>query len=286
MAVQLATAGGSPFLWRVTPANGRPSYLFGSIHIPTPVVTNLAPSVEQAFQSSDAVYCELPFDAETIMRVTQGAMNAQRPLSQALPADLYTRAEREMGRLVPGFKLAALDHAEIWLVMSELVVLDYQLKYPGVPPLDLLMYQRAQGCGKEVGGIETAQEQLDAMNAFSADEQVEMLRAMLDEMQDLRKKGQDAVRLLLDAYVSGDVDQVDREVNRSYESCSPALKKRFEELLLTSRNRRMADRIAQKIRSKPDKSTLFVDGALHGLGPVSVVDLLGQAGFRVERVQP
>ena len=281
-----AWAGGSPFLWRIGSSGNKPSYLFGSIHIPTPAVTNLAPCVEQALLSSDAVYCELSFDAATLTKISQASMNARRPLSQVLPADVYAQAEAELGRIVPGFKLAALDRAQVWVLASELVMLDYQVKYPAVPPLDLLLFQRAQAAGKETGGLETAQEQLDAMSAFTDAEQIEMLRSTLDEMRDLRKKGQDAVQLLLDAYLSGNSDALDREVNRSYETCSPALRKRFEQLLLANRNRRMADRIAQRIRAAPGKSTLFVVGTLHGLGQGSVVDLLAKSGLKVERVNP
>ena len=279
-------AGGSPFLWRIETAGAKPSYLFGSIHIPTPAVTNLAPCVERALQSTDAVYCELAFEPETLMKIGQASMNARRPLSQVLPADVYTRAEAELGRIVPGFKLAAIERAEVWVLMAELVMLDYQVKYPSVPALDLLLFQRAQAAGKETGGLETAEEQLGAMAAFTDAEQIEMLRSTLDEMQDLRKKGQDAVQLLLDAYLSGDAAALDREVDRSYATCTPALRKRFEQLLLVERNRRMADRIAKRIRTQPGKSTLFVIGTLHGLGQGSVVDLLAKSGLTVERVKP
>lgn len=54
--------------------------------------------------------------------------------------------------------------------------------------------------------------------------------------------------------------------------------------LLLTRNRRMADRIAEKVRGSPDKTFLFVVGAMHGLGQNSVVDLLAKAGLKVERV--
>ncbi len=247
-------------------------------------MTNLAPVVERALASADAVFCEVAFDSGTVAEIARASMGAKQPLSNVLPPDLYARAETELARAVPGFKLAALDRAEIWVVAAELVMLESQIRHPLVPPLDLWVYQRAQAAGKATGGLETAREQLDAMNAFTRDEQIEMLRSTLDEIQELRKQGKDPVRLLLEAYLSGDAAAVDREVNRSYETCPPALQKRFEQLLLTERNRRMADRIASKIRAEPDKSTLFVVGTLHGLGEGSVVDLLAKSGLNVARV--
>jgi uncharacterized protein YbaP (TraB family) len=273
-----------PFLWKVEAGGQKPSYLFGSIHIPSPSVTNLAPSVERAFQASDAVYCELAFEEATVLKIAQASMGAKTPLSQALPPELYARTETELQRVVPGFKLAALERAEVWTVGFALAMLEYQVRYPHVTPLDLLLFQRAQAAGKATGGLETAEEQLGAMNSFTAAEQVDMLRASLDDMEAMRRQGQSPVERLLTAYRSGSAEAVDREVSRSLERCSPALKSRFEQSLLHTRNRRMANRIAEKVRGAPDKSFLFVVGAMHGLGQDSVVDMLWKAGLKVERV--
>lgn len=284
LAMAAQVWAGQPFLWRLEAGAGKPSYLFGSIHVPSPAVTNLAPSVCQALAASDAVYCELPFDAATMMTIMRGSMSAKIPLSQALPPDLYARAEAELKRVVPSMRLASMETAEIWALASTLALLEYQIKYPTVSPLDLVLFQRGQVLGKATGGIETAQEQLDAMNAFTQDEQVAMLKAMLDDADALRKHGEDPVKRLLDAYLEGDTEAIDREVNRSYETCPPSLRQRFETLLLTERNRRIAERIAQRIRAAPDKGTFFVVGALHGLGKGSVIELLGSSGVKVTRV--
>jgi hypothetical protein len=273
-----------PFLWKVDAGGQKPSYLFGSIHIPVPAVTNLAPSVEGALQAADTVYCELAFDDATVLKIAQASMGAKQPLSQALPPELYARTEAELRRVVPGFKLAALEQAEIWTVCFALAMLEYQVRYPRVTPLDLLLFQRAKAAGKATGGLETAEEQLEAMNSFTAAEQVEMLRAALDDMDAMRRQGQSPVERLLTAYRSGSAEAVDREVSRSLERCSPVLKSRFEQSLLHTRNRRMSDRIAEKVRGSPGTSFLFVVGAMHGLGQHSVVDLLSKAGLKVERV--
>lgn len=281
--VALGALAGPPFLWRIEAAGAKPSYLFGSIHIPAPALTNLAPSVERAFQGADAVYCELAFDPPTLLRIAQASMGAQRPLSQALPPELYARTEAELRRVVPGFKLAALERAEVWAVGCMLALFEYQVRYPRVPPLDLLLYQRAQAAGKATGGLETADEQLAAMSGFTAEEQIAMLSASLDDMEAMRRQGQSSVERLLTVYRSGNAEAVDREVNRSMARCPDELQRRFEESLLTERNKTMAERIAGKVRASPDKSYLFVVGALHGLGKGSVVERLGQSGLKVVR---
>jgi uncharacterized protein YbaP (TraB family) len=285
LLVLLAVRGWAdrPFLWRIESDAQKPSYLFGSIHIPTPALTNLTPAVERAFQSADAVYCELAFEEAVLQQAAQASLSAKAPLSQALPPELYARTELELRRVVPGFKLASLERAELWAVGFMLVMLEYQVRYPSVPPLDVLLYRRAKACGKAVGGLETVEEQLGAMGGFTADEQVEMLRAALDDLEAMRRQGQSPVERLLTAYRSGDEPALDREVNRSFARCAPELQRRFEQSLLHARNTRMAERILAALRASPDKRFLFVVGAMHGLGPSSVVDLLRQAGAKVER---
>lgn len=286
VSVAAGALADKPFLWKIESEGAKPSYLFGSIHIPTPAVTNLAPAVETAFQGADAVYCELAFEEATIQKIVQVAMGSKTPLSQALPPDLYARTESALKGVVPNFKLASLERAEIWMVGFTLVMMEYQARYPHVPPLDVLLYQRAKAAGKATGGLETAEEQLEAMGSFSAAEQVDMLRAALEDMEAMRRRGQSPVERLLAAYRSGDAAVVDREVNRSFERYSPELQKRFEQSLLVVRNRRMANRIAEAVRSAPDKSFLFVVGTMHGLGNDSVVDLLAKTGLKTERVVP
>ena len=281
-----AWAAEKPFLWQIDGGGQKPSYLFGSIHIPTPTVTNLAPAVERVFQTADAVFCELAMEDETVQKVAQASMGAKVPLSQALPPELYARTEAELRRVVPGFRLAALERAEIWTAGFLLAMFEYQVRYPHVPALDLLLYQRAKAAGKETGGLETAEEQLAAMGSFTVGEQIEMLRAALDDLEAMRRRGQSPVERLLTVYRSGDAEEIDREINRSMERCPPALQRRFEESLLAARNKKMAERIAEKMRASPDKSFLFVVGALHGLGKGSVVERLGQAGLKVARAAP
>lgn len=67
---------------------------------------------------------------------------------------------------------------------------------------------------------------------------------------------------------------------------SPALRQRFDEELLAKRNRRMAERIAKKLRAAPDKSHFFALGAMHYVGQSSVLELLRKEGFKIDRIQP
>ena len=53
---------------------------------------------------------------------------------------------------------------------------------------------------------------------------------------------------------------------------SPGLRQHFDEELLAKRNRRMAGRIAEKLRASPDKSHFYALGAMHYVGQSSVLE--------------
>ncbi len=178
------------------------------------------------------------------------------------------------------------EKAEVWVLATQLMVLEEQIKAPGVPFLDLLIYQSAQAARKEVGGIETVAEQLQAMNSLTEAEQISMLQATLDELDAARKLGQTAGAPLLAAYLTGSLDELDSCFRKMMVGYSPSLRRHFDEELLAKRNRRMAGRIVAKVRANPDKSHLVALGAMHYIGQDSVLELLQKEGFKIERVQP
>ena len=58
----------------------------------------------------------------------------------------------------------------------------------------------------------------------------------------------------------------------------------YEENLLVKRNRVMAGRVIKILRSDPGSSHFFAFGVNHFLGQQSIVQLVREAGFEVERV--
>lgn len=279
-------ASAHPFLWRIATNGAKPSHVFGTIHLPSKEVIKLPAAVEQAFAKADAVYCEIPFDAESLKQTASAGTGAARPLSRVLPQELSRRADAALKWMAPELGLKLFENAEVWVLATQLMVLEEQLKAPDTPFLDLLIYQSAQAARKEVGGIETVAEQLQAMNSLTAAEQLSMLQGALDQLDSARKRGQTAGAPLLAAYLTGRLDDLDACFRTMMQGYSPSLRKRFDEELLGMRNRRMAERIAAKLRATPDKSHFFALGAMHYAGQGSVLELLGKKGFKIERIQP
>src|SRR5690606_36884422 len=133
---------------------------------------------------------------------------------------------------------------------------------------------QAKGAGKEVDGIETIEEQIGLFEGFSKEEQIELLRSTLNDMEKARKEGKSPISELRNAYLSGDLEVLDKCLNEWMTGLDPALLARFTEILFNKRNHLMAERIAAKLQAAPDKSQFFAVGAGHLIGAEGVLKLL------------
>jgi uncharacterized protein YbaP (TraB family) len=277
-----AAEAGRPFLWRIE-GGTKPSYVFGTIHLSGADVTALSPATEKAVASTDALYTEVPMDMATQMKAATSLIGGES-LGKVLPKDLYERAEAELKRINPQLNLQPFDQMKIWGLAVTIPLLEEQLKNPGALPLDAQLYTTAQRTGKEVGGIETMEEQMGLFEQFNKDEQIAMLKSTLDEMERARKEGRNPVEELRKGYLSGDLAKLDKMLNEWMSGFDPKLLARFMEALLTKRNHVMAERIGEKLKSAPGKSQFFAIGAGHLMGEEGVLKLLEKQGLKVTRV--
>ena len=206
-----------------------------------------------------------------------------KKLSEILPEDLYRELETELERILPSFGPKLIERMKIIHANVMLSLLEDILKNPGGAPLDLLIETRAGALGKKTGGLETVAEQLAALNAFTTDEQITMLRDSLRLLKQRRKAGTDPITDLVEAYRSGDLAIVDKVLNDALRSGDKAVSEKTVRILFTERNLRMAERAVAKIKAEPDKSFFFAVGAGHLIGDTSVLKLLESAGFKVVR---
>ena len=270
-----------PLLWKVDGAE--PSYVFGTIHLASPDVTTMTPATEKAVESADALYTEVPMDMAGQLKAAMALMGGES-LAVALPKDLYTQAEAELKRINPVLDLKAFDTMKIWALAVTISLIEEQLKNPAAMPLDAVLFTKAQGAGKEVGGLETLEEQAGVFEGFSKDEQIVMLKATLDDMEKARKDGRSPIEELRKAYLSGDLQSLDKTLNDWMENFDPKLLARFMDALLTKRNIVMAERIGAKLKAAPGKSQFFAVGAGHLIGDGGVLKLLEKQGLKVTRV--
>ena len=275
-----------PFLWRIKAhPDDKPSYLFGTIHLSRPSVTKLPPRVLAALHASDAVYTEIPMDPPTLVRMTPHLFLSEgKTLADVLPKDLLKEAQGAVREIDPKLPFDPFSRMQVWAFAAGLAGLEDQIKYPGALAQDMVIFQRGAFDGKEVGGIETPEEQIAIFDELTVDEQIEMLRDGLKQMRDIRATGQSPSEMLVGLYLTGDIDALGIELNKWLDPEGSELSAKLVERLLTRRNRLMAERIAAKLRTEAGKTFFFAVGAAHLYGPNGLVNLLSHEGIEVSRV--
>jgi uncharacterized protein YbaP (TraB family) len=243
--------------------------------------------VEDAIAASDVMLTEVPFNPETTAAAAKDMFLPDgAKLADLVPADLNREVEAEYERILPSIGPKIIQRVKIIYAIVILSVLEDQLKNPGRTPLDVLLASRAGALGKKTGGLETIAEQFAALNAFTTDEQITMLRDSLRQLKEKRKAGTDPTTEMTTAYLTGDLAAVDELLNSYMRSGDKVVGEKFIRILLTERNLRMVDRAVAKIRAEPDKAFFFAVGAGHLLGETGILRLLEKAGFKVVRVEP
>jgi len=267
------------FLWRATKGKAE-IYLFGTMHLPHPVVYRVMPRVKGVIDRVDAVYTEIPLNFFTQMAAFQASVrDDNKSLKEILPATTYSKLNSAFRVINPLIDIKNFDKFKIWALSASLEALEYQLKYRDIKPIDKQIYSYAKSVGKEVGGIEKIEEQIDVFDRFNQKEQIIMLDASLDEL----KLHPNQSKELIKYYANRDGKGIMEIFTNSLKNVkiSEDLKKRFLDAILYSRNIRMAKRIEDLVAKHPNKKYLFAFGTMHFLGQKSVLYYLEKDGFKI-----
>jgi hypothetical protein len=278
---QFGVAESVPFLWEIQ--GEKPSWLFGTIHLPDPELLSFHPAVQSAFDRAEIFNAEIPMDTRAVVKTIEAMwLPDDQSLAKLLDPPLIERIVAELKRINPGLELKPLDRCKPWALAVHLVMLEPQMSYPGVSILDDCLYRKAEESGKQLGGIETIEEQLSIFDALTMEEQIRILIDTLDQIEKGRAEDRPLSKRLMDAYRSGDIDTLWTFLQETAPS-DPNDREKTMKLLLHDRNKRMAECIARKLRETPGKSHFFAVGAGHLCGDTAIQKLLAADGFVVDR---
>lgn len=271
-----ASTTGQHFVWKVTKADKPVAWLVGSVHVLTKEVFPLPPVFDRAFAESRTLIEEVDLGAAAdpaaaLPLAAKAVFTDGRTLSALL--DDETRASVESKAAAAGLPMLLLDRMKPWLAAMTLTV--PALQKAGFDPqlgLDRHFYQRAIGASRPVHGLETAESQIAVLDGLPMPVQVEMLKAVLADVD--TQVG--AVGALVAAWRRGDVPALERLLLDEFKE-SPEVYER----LLVERNKAWVPQIAA-CGSEPAPCLVVVGGA-HLVGPDSVVAMLRTAGFTVQQ---
>jgi uncharacterized protein YbaP (TraB family) len=253
----------------------QPSYIFGTMHTSDARVFNFSKELMPAFEKSKAYAMELdPSKAFNLGIVSKLMMGKGYSLKKMIPETEYRFLDSVISKTY-GFKLAMFDNVAPVFVMtlyeSASMGLD-ESKDEKTEVLDLYFYKKAKKAKKKIIGIETVDEQLDALNALTYEEQVEMVVEEVRYGNEHSDAGNDLMRF----YIEGQLDSL------SQYDAQMQMPEKYYASLVTNRNKKMAERIGAFIKLQP---VFIAVGALHLPGALGVIELLRQQGYKVEPIK-
>ncbi|MBS1936421.1 MAG: TraB/GumN family protein [Bacteroidetes bacterium] len=273
-AVAWCQAPANGLLWRIS-GHGlqHPSYVVGTMHSRDARAYGQAPRLLQLVQGLDAVAGELDltagpatsrFSMESVM-LPEG----QR-LSDLYPKKKYDRVQKALQAGMGPMALIA-DRMKPFFLMAFLA--NSTMQADSAMVLDQYLQVKAKAMGKEVAGLETAEEQLAAVDGLPLQDQADML---YDAVRN--KDGKRQMDRLLDAYAAGDLGRLAKLAAKG------GMSDLMGEKLLLERNGVMAHRADSLMQG--GRTFLFAVGAAHLSGSQGVLAQLREQGYGVEAVEP
>ncbi|MEM8845128.1 MAG: TraB/GumN family protein [Pseudomonadota bacterium] len=274
-----AQAHAHPFLYQ---ASGDTTfYLFGTIHVPDPRIATLPNEVVQAMEESTAFYGELDLGEDNLMQIKESMMiPGNKTIYDLISIDTQNKVNNYLASINPDLNLDYFANRKIWVLAVTISLLEQQLRYPQLSPIDVALFNKAVELNKKAGGLETIEEQAGPFDALSNDEQIQLLEDTIDY---LTEQDDDFIGSSVQDYIDGDLDGLVDELT-SYMQGEVF----YDDLLfqiVDQRNVHMADRIANMVSQNPDDKYFFAVGVGHLWGDASIISLLEERGYSFELVE-
>lgn len=273
-ATENGRAATGPAMWTVKTGTATVT-LLGSFHILPPDMDWRDARIDQALKDADAVYFEIDDREMDKPGVQQRVMGyAMLPEGTSLSALLSPAVHDQLSRASAalGIPAGSLDPMKPWFAATTLVVIDMMTS--GMSPedgVDATLTRAAIAAGKPVRAFETIDQQMQILDSLSAIEPDFMIAETLRYLGD-----SETLDKTLHAWATGDTAALEillLEELRAYEG--------VYDTFLTDRNRAW---ITQIEAAMEDGGIYFVVvGAGHLVGPDSVIEMLKDKGYQVER---
>lgn len=265
-----AVKNNNSLLWKIEGKNLKaPSYLLGTIHILPQKDFFLSDAMKQALTSTQQVVLELDMDDPAMgMNMLQyTSMNDGSTLDKLLSAEDY----QQLGVLVKKSTGVGVEVFNKWQPMLVAAVAMQQMMDNQTASYEMTLVRLAQEGQMEVKGLESIQEQTEAMATIPYPQQAKYLSEMLNDFDKQKAMFGKMVELYKSQNINALLDYMMTQSSGMD----------FSTVLLNERNHKWIPKIELLAAEKP---TFFAVGAGHLPGKDGVLALLRKAGYRVTAV--
>ena len=276
----IAQASPKPLLWKVSDGDNS-LYLLGSFHALKPADYPLAASVDAAFADAEALAFEMSPEEMNSPGLAAKLIGAARladgqTLKAAIPAAEWLRLEKYAS--TRSFPLDNFQGIEPWFVsmvisLREMAAIGYDPKIG----LDQHLMGMAARAGKRTRGLESADDQIAALDSMTPIEQQQTLSETLDEVHDPKGK----IDELHAIWRRGDAQALENAMGAELQQKYPKLYKRIN----VDRNQAWLPKLRIMLDNETHDDTLVVVGSLHLVGADGLVSQLKSRGYKVEKLQ-
>lgn len=275
-------------LYKISGNGLKPSYIVGTYHLAPVSFVDSIPGIRQAMAETQQTYGELVmqemFGADSLAMMQQAMMLPEgMTLDKLLTADEMNRLNaymkelmgmdlsnpliaQQMGKMTPSALTTTLS---VLSYMKKSGIIDVQNGF------DDYFQKEAVKQGKNVGGLETMAFQVDVLyKGMTLERQKELLMCQVDNAEFLDKMEDDVIRAFFAQDINAIKEAMDKKLNNSCDTTPEE-----EEMLINKRNDNWLKKMPALMKQKP---TLFAVGAGHLPGEKGVLNLLRQAGYKVE----
>jgi len=264
-------------LWRVTGKNlSKPTYIFGTMHMICASDIELSDSLKKAIRNSDNVYLELDMDNmwEMFGAMMNMNMKGDTTLSDLLSPEDYKKVKdffKEHSTMVP---FAFMEKFKPMLVGS--LIMEQAAPCDNMVVMEKLVMDEANKSNVDVKGLETFKYQLGIFDKIPYKLQAQQLVKMVDDADSGKGNEVNDIKILTDAYRNQELTKLD-ELTKEDPTIGG-----FADILLYDRNANWVKKLQQLM---PGNSLVIAVGAGHLPGKKGVLNLLREAGYKVEPVK-
>lgn len=258
-------------LWKIS-GNGlsAPSYLFGTFHIMCKTDFSIGPKLDSILRLTQQLYGELDMDDPSVqLQLLAGMRLTNTTLTNLMGKEAFDSASETFKQLT-GLPLSMFDQFSPFMPISMLAINSMPCK-DNVQP-ETLFSEWAKQHKLPVLGLETVQDQINAVNAQPLDSQAMALTKTLHNFDSVKI----SMRDMMAEYKKNDPEAVYRFIKENSTDNGD-----FETRMLTQRNQNWIPVIRKAITAKP---SFIAVGAGHLGGSNGVLALLRQAGYELTPV--
>ncbi|MCB0604905.1 MAG: TraB/GumN family protein [Saprospiraceae bacterium] len=261
-------------LWKIEGKGlSKPSYLFGTIHLIPEDKYFFTKEMENAFAQSDQVIFEIDMNVMNDMSQMAAILVKMRmPDSVSLqdlisPEDYSLLQEKAKDSGMPLFMFENIKPLFLQTLLD-----DVNSQKNQMASYEINLAKKASNTGKDIGGLETIDDQMAAIDAVPLKEQAAML------MESLKSPDSQNIDTLIQLYEQQKI----QELHDMIESSFAQSKDNYMDSFLKNRNVKWIDNMK---RLMSEKSTFFAVGAGHLAGKSGVINLLREKGYKVTAIK-